>query len=87
MEPFTDQGLKLYMIYNVSVNRERYPGSDVRLKQDRCVETHAVFALRYDLRDAPNAYLGNGHGAEFRGVGDLVQTWVLPERKVSSCIL
>ena len=41
---FTDQWLKLGLVDNVAVSRDRFPGFDDRLKRVFCGETHAVFA-------------------------------------------
>jgi hypothetical protein len=51
VQQFADQWLKLDMVDNVAVNRDRYAGFDERLKQDMCAETHALFAelLRENL--------------------------------------
>ena len=44
VQQFTDQWLKLNMVDNVAVNRDRYPAFDDRLKQHMCAETHNLFA-------------------------------------------
>ena len=43
VQQFTDQWLRLNVVDNVAVNRDRFPGFDDRLKQDMCAETHTVF--------------------------------------------